>query len=269
MEHRRGHVWTANKLDFLKEYLPAFNVVVRKYFPHSIYVDGYSGPGMNDINGEIREGSPLIALGTNPQFTRLYFVEKKPTIFRNLEEHINRIDLDTDRRDQVHLINDDFNDVVRSILMKLPNHPAFFFLDPEGLELDWATVELIGRRQRADLFILISAGGVTRCAGKMATHDRVTKFYGHDRWKPIGEGVHEDRPIGLSKFQAFLDLYLEGLQGLGFTHVRHFLIARNSQNASMHALVFASKNDTAIKIATHILKKIQREQHGASPLFDL
>lgn len=273
MQPRKGHVWTASKLEFLTKYLHAFNVVVRKFFPNRIYVDGYAGPGTNLIDGQERDGSPLIALKTEPSFTRLFMVEKHQGNFRQLQSNVNLLHLPPERVQNVTLTRGDFNDEVDGILAALPDHPVFFFLDPEGLELDWETVRKIGRRSRADLFILISAGGVTRCAGSPPTHDRVTRFYGHDRWEPIAEGVHPERPIGQTKFESFINLYLEGLRNLGFNHVQSFLIATNSQQSHLHALVFAAKNPTAIKIAEDILKKIQREQRekqrGASPLFEM
>jgi three-Cys-motif partner protein len=268
MTHRKGHVWTAGKLDFLERYLPAFNTIVRRHFPESIYVDGYAGPGTNQIQDVVRRGSPLIAVETTPAFTQLYLIEKGRRNAQQLSQNLNGLQLPPERQQQVHVQQGDFNTAVDGILSVLPNQPTFFFLDPEGLELSWDTVRKIGCRRRADLFILVSAGGVTRCAGHPPAHGSVTQFYGHERWRPIAEGVRPDSPIGETKFEAFIQLYLEGLRGLGFAHVERFLIATNSQNSNMHALVFAAKNDTAIKIAEQILNKIQKEQRGTPSLFD-
>lgn len=278
MTQRKGHVWTASKLDFLERYLPAFQKVCKRYWDeeegcaNTYYVDGFAGPGHNEIDGEVRAGSPLIAAGVVPPFRRSFLVESKA---RNHEELLRALDAPefASVRPRLDVQRGDFNQKVRAILPMLQrNLPAFFFLDPEGLELDWETVRLIGQRERADVFVLISAGGVTRCAGSPPTHDRVTRFYGHDQWREVVQGVHADRPIGQTKFEAFIELYLEGLRSIGFSHVERFLIATNSQNANMHALVFAAKNATAIRIAEDILRKIEREQKekqwGATPLFD-
>lgn len=274
MVHRKGHVWTASKLEFLEKYLPVFTKIIGRNFPKNkkLYVDGYAGPGTNTIGGKIKLGSPLLAINASPAFDELYLVEKKLGLVQQLRQNIADMNLPPERQAQIHVQQGDFNVEVDSILRALPHIPTFFFLDPEGLELEWETVRKIGRR-RADVFILISAGGVTRCAGNQLTHDSVTRFYGHERWRPIAEGVDPNHIIGQSKFEAFVELYLEGLRGLGFAHVERFLIAATIKNSQLHALVFAAKNDTAIKIAGQILERIQREQRkqdkGADPLLPL
>lgn len=272
MVHRKGHVWTASKLEFLEKYLPVFTKIIGRNFPKKLYVDGYAGPGTNTIGGEIKLGSPLLAINALPAFDELYLVEKKRSLVQQLVQNIADLNLPQERQAQLHVRQGDFNAEVDNILTALSSAtPVFFFLDPEGLELDWETVRKIGRRRRADLFILISAGGVSRCAGYALTHDSVTRFYGHERWRPIAEGVDPNHIIGQSKFEAFVELYLEGLRGLGFAHVKQFLIATNSQNSQLHALVFAAKNDTAIKIAEDILQRMEKarlkKDKGAEPLF--
>ncbi|WP_158680074.1 three-Cys-motif partner protein TcmP [Deinococcus sp. NW-56] len=277
MAHRKGHVWTAGKLDFLERYLPAFQLACKQFWPtesepehsNTYYVDGFSGPGTNQIGSSVRRGSPLIAASVNPPFRKAYFVEKMVQPYRQLVENLQTPEL-SDRSDRIEVTRGDFNALVDQILAsRRPGLPTFFFLDPEGLELEWSTVEKIGRAGRADLFILISAGGVTRCAGSPPTHGSVTRFYGHEDWRPIADHMDPDHVIGQSKFDAFVQLYLKGLRGLGFDHVERYLVAKNSQNSSMHALVFAAKNRTALKIAEDILRKIEHEQQGAAPLFDI
>lgn len=168
---------------------------------------------------------------------------------------------------QVDVRHGDFNVEVDSILHSIRDGaPAFFFLDPEGLELEWQTVEKITRRGRVDLFILISGMGVVRCASPRSeiTHDAVTRFYGHERWRAMFNDDESDLQSakGQKRFELAVELYLEGLRGLGYTHVDQFLIATNSRNADLHALVFASRNDVAIKIATSQIKKLIRERKG-------
>lgn len=273
MAHRKGHVWTAGKLDFLERYLPAFQLACKKFwrsheeYANTYYVDGFSGPGTNLIGSEIRRGSPLIAASVTPPFRKAYLVERRIQCHDQLLQNL-AVPQYAQNRNRIEVTRGDFNvEVDRILAERNPSFPSFFFLDPEGLELDWRTVEKIGRSGKADLFILISAGGVTRCAGKSATHASVTRFYGHTEWQPIAEGVDPNHVIGQTKFDAFVQLYLQGLRDLGFDHVERYLVAKNSQNSSMHALVFAARNSTALRIAEDILNKIEKEQKGSDPLF--
>ena len=277
---RKGHVWTANKLEFLSQYLPAFQKACKRFWnpatgqTNTYYVDGFAGPGENEIDGVIHDGSPLIALRTTPPFTRYFLTEQKRGNVRALEAHLTSAPDLQPFQDRIELRHGDFNVEVDAILRQLrPGMPTFFFLDPEGLELDWETVRKIGQRQKADLFILISGSGVVRCAGspgkpaEQAAIDRVTRFYGHDRWLPAVQDTNLSTVTGRKKFEAAVDLYLDGLRGLGFTHVEQFLVATNSRGSSLHALVFAAKNDTAIKIAGQVLAKIQKNRRGQTGLF--
>lgn len=83
MTHRKGHVWTAGKLDFLELYLPAFQAACKQFrnagdeHSNTYYVDGFSGPGTNQIGTEVRRGSPLIAASVNPPFRKAFLIERK------------------------------------------------------------------------------------------------------------------------------------------------------------------------------------------------
>ncbi|ASN81745.1 three-Cys-motif partner protein TcmP [Deinococcus ficus] len=273
MTHRRGHVWTASKLDFLEKYLPAFQRVCKQWWreneghANTYYVDGFAGSGRNDFGEESRLGSPLVALSITPAFKRYFLVEWKSKNVKLLEQELAHPDFDQ-LRPRVDLCHGDINSEIDRILHSIRDgHPTFFFLDPEGMELEWRTVEKIGQRQRADLFILISASGAVRGASpdRPDMHERITSFYGHERWREIAERDRIPGRSGQQAFEDYLTLYLEGLRGLGFTHVDKFLIASNSKNVAMHGLVFAAKNDVAIKIATSQIEKLIKARKGTQP----
>lgn len=275
MTRRKGHIWTASKLDFLEAYLPAFQKACKRFWTadddaNTYYVDGFAGPGKNDIGGQVRNGSPLVALDITPPFHHFFFVEKKPALFQQLSQEIADPKY-AHLQPRIFARKGDFNQEVDGILRRInPQLPAFYFLDPEGLELEWATVEKIGKRGKADLFILISGGGVIRAIGEGLTeahYDTVSKFYGHEEWRTrlSGQATDTATPAGQKRFESAIELYLEGLSRLGFVHVEHFLLATNSRNADLHALVFASKNATANKIAEYVLKKLNANRKGTQP----
>lgn len=261
---RRGHVWTADKLEFLENYIPAFKKATLKAIS-THYVDGFAGPGINHIEGKKQKGSPLIALDTNPSFTKYFFVEQDKLAYLALENIVKS----HQNADSVSLFNNDFNIVANQILSKIPDlSPTLFFLDPEGLELEWKTVELISHRTKADLFILISSSGVNRNVHDLAMHDRISRFYGTEEWKEVLKRFDDrDYPVGTTRFEVFTNLYVERLNKLGFTNSREFLIARNDKNVPLHALVFAVKSNKgeapALKIAESVLKNLKSGNQGS------
>jgi three-Cys-motif partner protein len=257
---RRGHVWTADKLEFLKKYLPAFVTAckrARKAGAELHYVDGFAGPGKNNINGIEVDGSPLIALDFD--FDKYHFIEEKRKPFTALKTLISG---HSKAEQVVTLENADFNAIAATVLKKIPwDSPTFFLLDPEGLELHWNTIQLLARRNKADLFVLVSGSGVTRNWHNPTT---LTRFFGSDEWKQLSVNeVVED--LGKDEFGRCIDLYATRLQAAGLPAVEQRLTARLGNNAKLHAFIFAAKKPVANKIATAIIKKMN--SGGQSGLF--
>lgn len=248
-EHRKAHQWTADKLDFIEKYIPAF-VKATKRATKRYYVDGFAGPGINEFeDGSKRRGSPLIALDQE-DFTHIFFVEKDADAFEALQEKVAA----HPNSGKVTLYNDDFNEVLPGILRQIEEHsPTIFLLDPEGLELEWRSVEAIAQREKADLFILISASGVLRNLENEHAFQTLTAFFGDESWKTIDEF----KKVGMGRYHAIVDLYIEKLKALGLTVAKYVITAHTSKNVKLHSLVFAAKNDVAIRIAEHVLEKLQ------------
>jgi three-Cys-motif partner protein len=264
---RSAHFWTADKLDFLEAYIPAF-VSATKRAKARYYVDGFAGPGRNSIEGQERDGSPLIALNAREACTHYFFVERKKSLYKQLLGYVH----EHSRAKQVALRQGDFNQLVDSILPNVPDlAPCLFFLDPEGLELDFTTVEKIARRTKVDLFVLISGFGLVRNIRRPEASATLTRFFGDDSWMPLLERFENGNlPRGTKAFEAFTDLYITKLQHIGFAVCDKYLIARNRKNAALHSLVFAIKSDkpqAALSIAPDILDKLQRKNQQRLDFF--
>ncbi len=246
---RKAHQWTADKLDFLEKYIPAF-IKATKRATKRYYVDGFAGPGINEFeDGSKRRGSPLIALDQE-EFTHLFFVEKDADAFQALQEKV----VAHPNAGKVTLYNDDFNEVLPKILWQIEERsPTIFLLDPEGLELEWRSVHAIAQREKADLFILISASGVLRNLENEHARQTLAAFFGDESWRAIDEY----KKVGMDRYHAIVDLYLEKLESLGLTVAKRVITAHTSKKVKLHSLVFAAKNDVAIKIAEDVLKEFQ------------
>lgn len=260
---REAGFWTADKLDFLDRYIPAFLKATKKARGR-YYVDGFAGPGTNRIDGRERNGSPLIALNADVSATGYFFVEKLSENFENLQKTV----AEHSRGSKVQLYQEDFNRKVPEILAQIPDMaPTLFFLDPEGLELEFETVRQISRRTKSDLFILISGSGVTRNLYSPSAEKALTRFYGNEDWKEARRQYDEgEYAADRRRFEVFTDLYLSQLKDVGFNVVNRYLIARNSRNVALHALVFAIKSDkpqAALSISEDILRNLQSGTQGS------
>src|SRR5688572_21819733 len=86
---RSWKFWTKGKLDMLREYAPAFNTA-SKSVEERIYLDLMAGEpeNTNRDTGELFDGSPVVALGAQPGFTRHRFIELDPQRAANLETYL-------------------------------------------------------------------------------------------------------------------------------------------------------------------------------------
>lgn len=260
---RQAHFWTADKLDFLEAYVPAFTKATQKARAR-YYIDGFAGPGRNLISGKERDGSPLIALNSIQAFTNYFFVERQKVSYEHLKSHVSG----HARKKLVRLKQGDFNQEVDAILPCIHDlAPCLVFLDPEGLELDFATVKKISTRTKVDLFILISGSGVIRNLSKPEMSSALSRFFGDEDWKPLYKRYQKrELPTGTKAFEAFTDLYVGKLESLGFNVCKEYLVAHNSKRAALHSLVFAIKSDkpeAALRIAPNILETLREKNQVA------
>ena len=235
----------------LRYYLNPLTRIVSNKFARTCYLDGFSGPGivrftLGNESYDI-DGSPLIALHAKPGFTDYYFCDSDKRSRDTLETRIGNIQVS---RNVEVLPAQDFNDCLPSMLTIIPHDCFIFaFLDPDGLELNWSTVSAIGSRRYRELLINFS-NGVARCAQTARTNakhrDRMKSFMGSDDewWRYTKEEI--------------LDTYKTNLKslGTGFKHVLD-LPVKNQTQTIVYNLLFATNNDTAVKILRDRMRHLE------------
>lgn len=265
--------WTEEKLMILDAYLNAFAKACQR--AGGWYgLDLFAGTGLNwsTTRDAPVNGSALIALEAEaPQATKVILAEKHPGAFEALTRRTERYG------DRAVCLNDDANAIVADALALIPTRaPSFAFLDPEGSELEWETVEAIADHKRSDsrfkieqLILFPTDMGFVRLAPDHP--ELVTRIYRHDRWKQI----YERRSAGvISAEQArgeYVRLYAEGFSKLGYETVLDRQITK--QNGSpMYFLIFATDNDAGEKIMDWVFDRVRMrviEELGQTTLFDM
>ncbi len=235
----------------LRYYLNPLTRILSGYFKRTCYLDGFSGPGKVrfTLGGDTYDidGSPLIALKARPGFTDYYFCDSDKKCRTALELRIARMSVG---RNVEVLPAQDFNKCLPSILSIIPSDCHIFaFFDPDGLELNWQTVAAVGARRHRELLINFS-NGVFRCAQTARTnkkhHERMNSFMGleDDWWRYTSEDI--------------LETYKTNLRSLGggFKHLLD-LPVRNVNKSVVYNLLFATDNDTAVKILADRMKHLE------------
>ncbi len=154
VDHEFGAQHTELKLSIVESYLKAFTTALKQHFPQLWYIDAFAGTGSRTVRVEAREGglfdaptserveqrrgSAQIAIDVDPKFDRLVFMDTKPTYCAALRDLADR---HQDR--DIVVVEGDANRAIQSEMAwdGWKRTRAVMFLDPYGMDVEWATLE--------------------------------------------------------------------------------------------------------------------------------
>lgn len=268
---RDSQDYAKDKLTILSGYISRFTTSMRnKKWRALNYIDLQAGPGKNQFkpSGDIGLGSPLIALTTPRLFNNYFLVELGNQEYPTLEQRIQTSNV----RDRINLYHGDCNVEIDKIIHRL-NHIDnekipdkwgslnLAFIDPEGLEIEWKTIEKLGKQSRMDLIINFSTSGITRNIKKFFQSDEETaidRFFGTYEWRDIYSNlIGRDNTIVR---RELLDFYIYRLGQFGYENdlKRDEHVFKNKKNRQIYSLVFASKHRLGIKFWNGAVKEVQQ-----------
>jgi three-Cys-motif partner protein len=271
--------WTTVKLDYLQRYIDLFETSMRgKPWCARCYIDLFSGTGKYQIEGQsgFYVGSALLALTTKHPFTNYFFVDK-------LQENINILSKRSkslleikkelfvgDANVRVKEIVEEIKTIDRKRLKDEWTSLNLAFLDPDGLELEWHTVQTLATVNKMDLIIFYSQSGLTRnfdnCIN-LGTDTVIDKFFGDGEWREIYRSSQVGESIGLHR--KLIDYYKSKLSALGYVDVKDVKdgsepLMKNSKDAPLYRLIFASKHKRGHDFWNKVIRK---DVYGQSKLF--
>jgi three-Cys-motif partner protein len=265
--------WSEIKLDIVREYAAAYTRILSKKRFAFDYIDGFAGSGVHVARGtgQMVLGSPLNALHVQPPFHRFFLVDldgDKVEQLRNLAEVRERADVQVLHGDCSRILLDEVFPRVRYEDYRR----ALCVLDPYGLHLNWDVVETAGRMRSLDVFLNFPIMDMNRNAlwrRPEATSPegqaRMTAFWGDDSWRtaayrqePTLFGDVDDVKLGNQDVAA---AFADRLRSAGhFEYVPEPLPMRNSTNAVVYYLFFASHQPVAEKIVVDIFNKYRNRR---------
>lgn len=283
---RKWGYWTRAKLQILDGYLRAF-AKASQQSPERVYLDAFAGEGIgvDRLTGEEFPGSARIALEiANPPFTRLRYFELAERA-QSLEEKLRE---DYPERD-IRVYSGDCNQTIPQALSELAHvrrAPAFAFLDPDGMQLNWGTLETLASHRpgqyKVELWMLFPIMGLFRTLGDPTEADvqRATRLFGSDEWQLILDARRESRLNAPTARTAYVNLMrwrLESVLGYAQTHPLEIV---NMQGGPLYDMIFATDHPAGTRIMTSIYAKAagqipamrraaRDEARGALSLFDV
>jgi three-Cys-motif partner protein len=167
--------------------------------------------------------------------------------------------------------------IVAAMLGLIPRQaPAFAFLDPEGSELEWPTVEAIAEHKRGhspnkieQLILFPTDMGFVRLAPDHP--ELVTRIYGHGGWKDIYARRESGQISAEDARGEYVRMYAEGFKRLGYATVLDRQI-KKSNGQPMYFLIFATDNDAGERIMDWVFDRVRlrvEEELGQTTLFDM
>lgn len=239
--------WIEQKYYYLKRYLDIFSKGMKNQWSGNLtYVDLFAGPGrclIKTINKE-EDGSPLIALQYD--FKKYVFIEESKELIEVLRIRCKN----SPKFSRIEFIEGDCNSIVDKIVPHIdPVGLNLIFIDPTGIDLHYKTMERIVRGKRADVLINIQFGiDIVRnflSYKKKGANSKLGLF--------LGDNVNWDK---LNSPRDAVKFYKERIKEIGY-HTVEFkdITIRNTLNAPMYFLLFASRNSKGLYFWKEITKK--------------
>ena len=233
--------WTQDKLKVVEDYLSPYLTATQKAIER-IYIDAFAGPGKNILErtGETIDGSPLIALsakGRNGRgFDRLFFIDNDPQAVQELQAEVVR----RGTTDRATVIQGDVNVELPRLIREINKRsPTLVFLDTEGIEPRWETIQSLAD-WRTELLINFPLG---MAINRNPDSIKNPAYFGTEDWRSYWDGGRLSRTSGLIGF------YLKRLAELGWEEQpNHSRLVKGDGNKYLYYLLFASKDPAGRKI---------------------
>jgi three-Cys-motif partner protein len=247
--YRVKGTWAVMKLAIIAYYIGLYSSIIKSRFERAYYVDFFAGPGLTQIEdtGDLILGSPLLA-DRGPKAGRKF---DKLILVENDDQSVNAL---RKLLPSAQIVPHDINsEGVEEVLSSLPQSvPSLVFVDPEGLEIHWKTMERILSRW-CDIIINFQSSGIQRTvasARNSSAYDaKLDLFFGTWEWRDCY--AEEDL---LALYVAQLGKHREvvvpiRVQGPGIFHY-HIIVAVRKTKGTQRWVEAIDRAKTKIEAAT-------------------
>lgn len=278
IEYDEIGIWSEVKLAIIREYASAYARIMeatrRDRVPSLrwLYIDAYAGPGyhLSETSGELVEGSPLIALNTEPPFHEYHFIDSE----KARSEQLRKL---AGQRSDVFTYSEDCNKVLLGSVFPRAQYRkyerALCLLDPYNIDLTWEVIEAAGKSNSIEIFMNFMIMDINRNAlrkdpdksipSKVA---QMTRLWGDESWKEAGydriPNLFEQRVPQKVTNERFAEAFRQRLEkkaGFKFVPTPMPMKITNS-NTVIYYLYFASQKEAGMDIVNDIFNKYRAKQ---------
>lgn len=256
--------WAEVKYKLMGKYCDIFTSGMKNKW-NLVYLDLFSGPGYAKKRKSpmLMKSSALIALSLPNKFDYYAFNDMKSEYSESLRMRIERDYKELDAR----VYNDDANNIAKEMVESIPNFNnrkgtlIFCFLDPFSLNLNFKTVEYLGKQQ-ADFLILHALQMAARRNHhnyKRKQNKTVSLFTGNPNWREEYKKYH-DTPTEFMKMVT--NEFDKSIKNIGYKSASVKERIKNDSGSGIYYLCFYSKHDKGIEFFEKIQKTGGNDQYG-------
>ncbi len=249
--------WIKRKHYFLTEYAKIFTTGMgNKWAGRLTFLDLFAGPGKCSVekNGLEEIGSPLIAL--QYPFGKYVFVEESHVLIEALRQRCSQ----SPKVQTIAFIEGDANGVIKDVIKQIPSgYLSLAFIDPTDIDIHFETVKaLAALNNGVDLIMNIQYG--------MDVKRNFVRYRGQGEASKLQRFLGMDFDLStLEEPHDVIETYKTRIRELGYETVEfRDITVKNSNNAEMYFLLFASKHPRGLDFWEKITKK---DEQGQEELF--
>lgn len=288
---------TKLKLEIYKKYLDSWCIIFenQSWCQEVFIIDCFAGKGIYKDGNNFVDGSPLITINAAKKFQKDFlkkakknkasfkikciFIERDNSYCENLKTLLMPYSKDVD----FEIIPKDFNDVIGDEIKKIGNKPVLIFIDPFGIKgvKKESILSIVNKPGAKDILFnyinegIIRVGGLAKkCAQKKAedvtvkelkTIEHFKSFIGEDFLKFIDSN---DKEILKYYVENILKSNNSNVDQKNKLEVIAFNMPYPHKSDTIYYLLFASRNENAIKIVRQVYAKSkERDFNGQKSLF--
>jgi three-Cys-motif partner protein len=261
--------WSEIKHEILQQYAHAYTTILRRqdFVRRLVYIDAFAGAGVaiDRGSGDLVAGSPYrLLFDVEPAFDEYHFIELNLPKANHLRDLLG-----SDPRVTVH-VGDANKILVRDLLPRCRFEDyarGLCLLDPYGLSVDWNVLSKIGASKSVEIFFNFMVVGANRNVlwsdiSRVPETRRalLTRAWGDESWMNVAyrktRDLFGERTEKIIGNEALISAYRDRLRNIaGFRYVPEPIPMKNSQNATVYYLFFASPNSVGNKIVEQIFNK--------------
>jgi len=237
--------WIKDKYYYLSRYSTIFTKAMRRKW-NLTFVDLFAGPGrcLIEATGKEVDGSALQSLQYD--FHKYIFVEQHPSCLAALKERSNK----SPKAQNINFFEGDCNALAGDIAQSMSSQDLhLIFADPTKINIHFKTIEQLTCNKKADLLLNIQFG--------MDIKRNFARYKKEGDSSPMGLFLGGGVDWGaINESLDVIKLYKKKIKDLGFSTVEYKdMEVRNTKNASMYFLFFASRNSKGIEFWKKITSK--------------